>query len=355
MTPLHSRHQLSTRAFTLVELLVVIAIIGLLIAILLPAIQASRETARKTQCKNNLKQIGTGFLHHENAQRFFPSSGWGLLWVGDPDGGFGATQPGGWAYSILPYMEYEALYDAGNRLKDLMPFHDLDESNDPTFADDYFLRLVTTVVPLFNCPSKRPADLYPMNAIQGKLANNVPSCSNANGCRVARGDYLANSGNIYAGDLYGPPLSFGDPLYPAPHYNRAQNGISFVGSEIRVSKVTDGTSKTLMVGEKFQNPDNYYTGADPTDNQCVYSGHDSDTNGYTGSNEAGLTDTVAYRPRQDESGKRYDYHFGSAHLEGLNVAFCDGSVHFIDYEVSGRVWYVLGGRDDEEKPPRRED
>jgi len=194
-----------------------------------------------------------------------------------------------------------------------------------------------------------------MNAIHGKLANNVPSCSDANGCRVARGDYLVNSGNIHAGDLYGPPLSFGEPLYPVQKSSRSQNGISFDRSEVRLSEITDGASKTLMVGEKYQDPDNYYTGADHTDNQCVYSGHDSDTNGYTGSNESSLADTVAYRPRRDESRKRYDYHFGSAHVEGLHVAYCDGSVHFIDYDVRGRVWYALGGRDDQEKPPRRED
>src|SRR5262245_27373597 len=104
--------RLLRRAFTLVELLVVIAIIGVLVGLLLPAIQASRETARKTQCKNNLRQMSTAFLNHENTQGFFPSSGWGNKWVGDPDGGYGATQPGGWAYSILPYMEYVALHDA---------------------------------------------------------------------------------------------------------------------------------------------------------------------------------------------------------------------------------------------------
>jgi hypothetical protein len=297
--------------------LVVIAIIGLLIAIVLPAIQASREAARRTQCKNNLKQMSTGFLNHENAQRFFPSSGWGNKWVGDPDGGFGATQPGGWAYSILPYMEHQTLYDAGNRLKELLLVNDLDEGNNANLTDEHFLRLVTTVVPLFNCPSKRLADLYPMNSIHGQLANNVPSCSASSGCRVARGDYLVNSGNIRAGDLYGPPLSFGEPLYPVQKSNRSQNGISFVRSEVHASDVTDGASKTLMVGEKYQNPNNYYTGADHADNQCVYSGHDSDTNGYTGSGEIGLTSTVAYRPRQDQSGKKFDYHFGSAHVEGL--------------------------------------
>ncbi len=99
--------------FTLVELLVVIAIIGVLVSLLLPAVQNAREAGRRTQCMNNLKNLGLAAQQHLEKLRRFPSGGWGPQWIGDPDRGNSIKQPGGWVYNLLPYMEQDALHDYG--------------------------------------------------------------------------------------------------------------------------------------------------------------------------------------------------------------------------------------------------
>ena len=103
-------------AFTLVELLVVIAILGILMGLLVPAVGSARDAMRRAQCENNLAQIGKACQAHVTKLGYFPSSGWGSMWTGDPDRGFGDPQPGGWIYNILPFLGEDKIHDIGKDL-----------------------------------------------------------------------------------------------------------------------------------------------------------------------------------------------------------------------------------------------
>jgi len=346
------------RGFTLVELLVVIAIIGVLVALLLPAIQAAREAARRSQCINNLKQMGLGFLNHESSHGYLPSSGWGWRWQPDPDAGYGKDQPGGWAYNILAYAEMQNLRGIGKG-------GSLSGSNATQRPD--LLPLVTTPIPLFNCPTRRPALVYPL-VRNGDLANNLTACSTASGCSVARADYAVNSGNLMPG-LQGEEGGPGtkaeaatyDWLFDLDGRNmRYLNGVSHQRSEVKLAQISDGTSQTAMVGERYISPDRYFDGNDPADDQNVFVAHDRDMNRYFAAGQvtpspSGTSPRLPLLPAhqrlpvQDRPGYYPDdrFLFGSAHNAGLNLGFCDGSVRFVEYSVDAEAWRLFGGRDDE--------
>src|SRR5437868_573880 len=141
-----------TAAFTLIELLVVIAIIAILIALLVPAVQKVREAASSAQCQNNLKQIGLAMHNCHDQYKYLPSAGWGWQWIGTPERGVGADQPGGWAYNVLPYVEQGALRQLG--------------SNPANFAADMNTLMQTPVI-IFNCPSRRNGGPFPYTTAGG--------------------------------------------------------------------------------------------------------------------------------------------------------------------------------------------
>lgn len=302
----------SRRAVTLMEVLVVISIIGMLMALLLPAVQASREAGRRNICQSHLKQLGLAMLNHESAHGRFPSGGWGFAWVGDPDRGTGKSQPGGWVYGLLPYLERNDLAQIGRG----KPF--AQKKNDLTLV-------IQIPVSLFNCPTRRSLEL-------SELAPNPPPVNFNFVGAVAQTDYAVNAGDYAPDGGPGPPsLADGDnPSYPWKDNSKA-DGICYLRSEVLPAEIRDGLSHTYLIGEKYVN-----YGFDPGDDQSMYSGYDYDTFRWAKPNRPPLMDDAATAPDR----------FGSAHPAGCNLVFCDGSVHTISYEIDPEIHRRLSNRRD---------
>jgi len=329
--------------FTLVELLVVIAIIGILVALLLPAVQAARESARRGQCKNNLKQIAVAALNHESVHTHYPTGGWGYRWVGDASSGYARQQPGGWAYNVLAYTEHNALRDLGRSVLDNLVARVAVSAEQRA----EMLRLVTTPIGLFHCPTKRDARGYPLTDRTGAfpvLAYNAQDCE-IGSCFVARGDYRSNAGNRSNNEVTGPAPGGVAAFLASDPQDHLFNGVVHRRSQVRVAQVTDGSSRTALVGEKALNPDDYETGDDSSDDQSLYTGHDQDNAAVTG------TKSNPMPPLRDGTAlsSALRFRFGSAHAAGCQMALCDGSVHTYSYDVDPHVFSLLGGRDDAER------
>ncbi|NLF07531.1 MAG: DUF1559 domain-containing protein [Pirellulaceae bacterium] len=329
-----SKIQNSKSAFTLVELLVVITIIGILIALLLPAVQAAREAARQVKCANNLKQLALGCLQHEERTGMFPSSGWGYHWTGDADRGVGRRQTGGWIYQILPYVEQESLYQLPG---DSNP-------NDPISAAQKAGAALMHQTPLSiaNCPTRRLSLLYPYPILDHYLPYNADRTPT-----VAYTDYAANAGDAEVSSYPWCPTTLAQGDSPLFNWNdnagncrvEFSTGVSFVRSEIKMADISDGASNTYLAGEKYLNADHYTTGIDASDNCTMYVGQGVDVNRWTDLVRAGP-------PRQDQPGFSAHWSFGSAHSNGLHMAFCDGSVKKISYTIDPEIHRCLGNRKD---------
>jgi len=317
-------------AFTLVELLVVIAIIGILISMLLPAVQQVRESGRRTVCQNNLKQMTLGMLNHESALGFLPSSGWGAIWVGDPLRGFGRNQPGGWMYSLLPYIEQKNLFN----LPDDGDYATITASQRTRAGD-----MTQTPVSIFNCPSRRSGG--PHKYILGPGWD----CKNAETrITVARADYAMCSGDLNTGESDAGPssmqhaeTSYNFDRFSKPGDRWFQTGISFKGSQITLTDVTDGVSNTFAIGEKFLNPDFYATGQAGGDNHSWAQGFDRDINRW-------CADGIP--PLRDRRGLDFVFNFGSAHRSIFYMSKVDGSVAGLSYDVDVAVWKNTANRAD---------
>ena len=295
------QHKLQARTgFTLVELLVVIAIIGVLVALLLPAVQAAREAARRSQCQNNFKNLALGLQNYESTHKTFPVC-WDILL---PDGSRAKTDIAtwGWGTRLLPFIEQQALYnnlDVTNRiLWDVM--RDVDARE-----------LVKTSLPLFRCPSDEGEELLPPgeNDFDAPIERHFHCKSCPRTPSVAISNYVGVNG-LYDG-------------YPSG----ANNGVfdHDVGIELRV--ITDGLSNTFLLGERDRRcKQGAWCGArNPIGNNLWGSYF---TRGRVSLKLNDPRDVDIFHSDSCAEG------FSSSHSGGAFFAFCDGSVHFISDDIS---------------------
>ena len=327
-------------AFTLVELLVVITIIGILMALLLPAVNAARETARQLQCQNNLNQIGKACQNHITSKGTLPSGG-KYNYIGesqlDDDGGKGTTekQIGGWIFNILPFIEQESLY--------LMTKE----------GDSARERAAATPVKLFYCPSRRTAQGYPMTA--SKPVNMSSTLS-----LYGKTDYAANGGNsknIFTGAESATTNS-----------NEQLSGIVRPMKPVSDREIRDGSAHTILAGEKYLPPEQYETGSNKGDDSVWLVGWDVESirfapyfNGQTGKPElytgwetkkptCDESANMDRKPRPDTRGEGVSdnvINFGAAHTSFLQVVMVDASVRSIKYSINPKVFGCLCNRADD--------
>ena len=338
------------RGFTLVELLVVIAIIGVLVALLLPAIQGAREAARRTQCRNNLKQVGQAVQNYESANRHLPTGGWNS-WSGDNmewwapgkslpvylPGKPSGTLPLGWPFQILPFIE---------------------EANIKSQSE---WSVVKSAAPsLFYCPSRR-GPTRNNHAGGNGFGNGMIDYASANPKRGSAAEFLANYDNYADVMEGGDPLfqdfwGYKDPYDPADDYQ--YNGMIVRTRSCppaRFKDVTDGASNTLLIGEKFVPPRDYSAEDDPAfpgDDRGWSDGWDYDITRTTGRvpiPDKDYKHTLFYTSPSGEM-KYFPFLFGSAHASALHFVFGDGSVHGINYTVDPLVFNSLGHRSDDQTP-----
>jgi prepilin-type N-terminal cleavage/methylation domain-containing protein/prepilin-type processing-associated H-X9-DG protein len=282
------------RGFTLVELLVVIAIIGILVALLLPAVQAAREAARRSQCLNNMKQISLALINHHDTYGHFPSGY-------SPDTGWA------WGTAVLPFIEYSTLHD---QLLTDAPMNPGDTAQ---------LELMRTVIHEYRCPSD--------GSVPDLNDKRVPY----SGQQMATSNYLGIMGST---------------TVQSPNDLAQANGIFFQNSRIRIKGITDGTSKTFLIGERdyTYHHASLWVGTRKHWSQFRHVNINPTYIRGADGNGGGLINDV-----QDSA-------FSSRHTGGANFALADGSVRFVDENIDATsdevgptmgIYQRLGNRKDE--------
>ncbi len=332
-----ARFPRATRGFTLVELLVVIAIMGVLVALLLPAIQAARESARRSQCTNNLHQIGIGMMTFENSKKHFPPGEWKPA---------GLPISGGLAWSawFLPYIEEQNLFELINLKIDLR--------KEPNWAAD-LSGPTNTPIPVYLCPSM--ARHQTVRTEDGRLGdfNGDGVFQTGTGEGLGAIDYIGIEGpassaihpttGVRYGDNRGVLLNrnSGPPCLGTAYECKAKT--------IAIRNITDGLSQTIIVAECSGR------GVEDSNGDLPGGMNYGNLDGAwaSSSNVGKIKFDPALPPHISSINPPPEVNWAeeemfSDHPGGVNILMCDGSVHFLTDDTPARVYFALCSRDGNE-------
>jgi len=333
--------------FTLVELLVVIAIIGILVALLLPAVQAARESARRLECQNKVKQLGLAMHNHVSALRVFPTGG-AVAWpelqdylsdsqtsnnpTGKPNGP--AKQGLSWLFQLLPYLEENAVHDIRTQTQ-----------------------IEQTPIALYFCPSRRAPTQHPsIRTWLNDYAAASPASTNAMQIMLGNGGFNSNEfwGNSDPWDFNdSPPYTHWGVIIRTPWDvlpDRRSPRVPNISpaQPIEFKRITDGTSNTLVAGEKRLRPARYLEG-EWHDDRGWSDGWDPDTirfAAYPIAPDANCDSSLGPVCQQSPELDRFGLMFGSAHSAGINAMFADGSIRVLSYDINRGILNSLAHRAD---------